>query len=100
MLVRMKWSIPPISDAALRGAKPMKDAMRQPRQIHRTKDDQHQTHGHLHRETQSWRNHDAEGDDCYTRDHDREGVPDAPNYRDECRAVDVSTARNNGADGD
>jgi hypothetical protein len=98
MLVRMKQAIAPVRPAGSRSAKPMKDAMRQPRQIHRPKEYEHQTHCHLHRETQSRRNHNAEGDDRNTHDHDRDGVADAPDCPDEGRAADASMARDNRAD--
>ena len=45
----------------------------------------------------SRRNHDAEGDDRDTQDHDRDGVADAPDCPDERRAADASMARDNGA---
>jgi hypothetical protein len=83
-----------------RSAKTMKHAMRRSRQIRHSQEDEYQAYGQLHRKTQPRRNHEAEGDDCDTHNHDRDGMANAPDCSDEGRAADASMARDNCADRD
>ncbi len=98
VFMRMKQTVTMIRIALVLSGKTMKDPMRNAGQIHRAQHDQHHTHRHLHRQAHPRWDCDAERDDRRAHDHDRDGMPRAPDRSHQRRATNASMTRYDGAD--